>query len=521
MTAPGPAVAELERQWERRGMPHFIGGRFVPAASGDSFETENPATGRPYARVARGDAEDVDRAVQAARRAFEDGPWPRMARRDRASLLHRLADAIERRADAIADLESLDTGLPIRQARGGQIPRAAENFRFFAERLLHLEERAYPVDDAYLNYTLRRPVGVAGLITPWNTPFMLETWKVAPCLAAGDTCVLKPAEWSPATAVLLAEAVAEADLPPGVVNVVQGIGEEAGAALVDHPAVALISFTGETATGREIVRRGSATLKRFSLELGGKSPVLVFADSDMERAVAAAAYGVFSLNGERCTAGSRVLAERAVYGEVCRALAERADTVRVGAPHDPDTEVGPLITAAHLKRVLGYVRGATAEGARLLAGGAAAGAPTAGGHYLRPTVFADVPPQSRLAQEEVFGPVVAVMPFDAEEQAVALANGVRYGLAAYLWTSDVSRAHRVASRLEAGMVWVNSPNVRHLPAPFGGAKQSGLGREGGDFSFDFYMETVNVCVPLRQAPVPPMGRPGAGPAVQGGANARG
>ncbi len=347
---------------------HFIDGALVPSAGGETFETIDPSTNRPITRIAAGQAADIAAAVAAARRVHEERSWANMVPRARARVLNRVADAIEARGDEIALTESLDAGLPITQAKG-QAARAAENFRFFADTIVTLHEDAFRVGTSQLNYVVRRPVGVAGLITPWNTPFMLETWKLAPCLASGCPSILKPAEWSPLTANLLAEVIQEAEVPPGVVNVVHGIGEEAGAALVDHPDVRLISFTGETTTGQTIMRNSAAGLKGLSMELGGKSPVVVFADCDFERAVDAAVFGVFSLNGERCTAGSRLLVERPLYDRFVEAVAARASAVRVGAPSDPATELGPLIHTEHFERVMGYVQIGVDEGAKLVAGG--------------------------------------------------------------------------------------------------------------------------------------------------------
>jgi 5-carboxymethyl-2-hydroxymuconic-semialdehyde dehydrogenase len=490
-----------------REILHFIDGEFVGPASGRFFESLNPATNEPIARVADGDATDVDRAATSARRAFREGWWPRRPER-RAEVLRRLADLVEERAEAFARAETEDTGLPITQAKG-QAHRAAQNFRFFAELATRITGETYPVEGAFLNYTVRRPVGVAGLITPWNTPLMLATWKVAPCLAAGNTAVLKPAEWSPVSAALLAEAAAEAGVPPGVLNVVHGFGETAGAPLVAHPDVPLISFTGETTTGVAIMQNGAPHLKRYSMELGGKSPVIVFADADLDRALDAAVFGVYSLNGERCTAGSRLLLERSIHDAFVERLAARVRAIRVGDPSDPRTEVGPLIHPDHLERVLGYVALARAEGATVLVGGERpSNLPR--GNYLLPTLLTDVRNDMRVAQEEIFGPVLAAMPFEGEAEAVALANDVRYGLAAYVWTRDLVRAHRVAEALEVGMVWVNSHNVRDLRTPFGGAKMSGIGREGGTYSFEFYTEPVTVHVALGDHPIPRFGLPEAG-----------
>lgn len=487
---------------------HFIGGQFVDSVEGQTFATLNPATNEPLAHVAAGSSADVDRAVRAARKAFDEGPWPRMATRDRAEMLRRIADLIDRHVEEIAQLETLDTGIPISQVRRGQIPRAAENFRFFAEMATRITGETYPVGDAFLNYTIRQPVGVASLITPWNTPFMLETWKVAPCLAAGNTCVLKPAEWAPVSAMKLAQIMQEAELPPGVFNVVHGIGETAGAALVAHPQVQLISFTGETTTGKEITRNGASTLKRFSMELGGKSPVIVFADADLDRALDAAVFGVFSLNGERCTAGSRLFLEQPVFEAFVDNLTRRVGRIKVGDPGEEGTELGPLIHPEHWTRVTGYLEVGMQEGARIAVGGRRPAA-FPRGNYLEATVLVDVNNDMRVAQEEIFGPVLVVMPFDGEAEAIRLANETRYGLVAYLWTRDAARAHRVAAAVEAGMLWVNSQNVRDLRTPFGGMKESGIGREGGHYSFDFYTELKTIHVALGTHHIPKMGaRPG-------------
>jgi 5-carboxymethyl-2-hydroxymuconic-semialdehyde dehydrogenase len=493
VSAPREVPAKLE---------HFIGGAHTPSTDSATFEVADPVTNQPYATVAAGGPQDIDRAVSAAAAAFCEGPWPRLAGRARATILNKIADGIEARAGRIAEFETFDTGLPVTQARG-QAARAAENFRFFADMTVTLHEDAFRTG-AQFGYVIRKPAGVAGLITPWNTPFMLETWKLAPALASGCTVVLKPAEWTPLSASLLPDIMAEAGLPDGVFNLVHGIGEVAGAALVAHPGVPRISFTGETGTGRTIMAAAAPHLKGLSMELGGKSPCLVFADADLDRATDSALFGVFSLNGERCTAGSRILAERSIYPDLVTRLAARAERIRVGEPSDPATEIGALVHPEHYARVLSYVRAGQAEGARLAAGGSRPQTQSAG-NYLAATVFADVTPSMRIFREEIFGPVVCVTPFDDEAEAITLANATPFGLAAYIWTSDLARAHRVAHAVEAGMTWINSHNVRDLRTPFGGVKASGLGREGGAHSLDFYTESRIVHIPLGDTGVPRFG----------------
>jgi 5-carboxymethyl-2-hydroxymuconic-semialdehyde dehydrogenase len=486
-------------------LQHFIDGKPCDSIGGATFDVLDPVSNRTYATAAAGQAEDVDAAVAAAQRAFTEGPWPTMAPRARARVLNRVADLVESRDARLAELETFDTGLPITQALG-QAQRAAENFRFFADLIVAQTDDAYKVPGRQINYVNRKPVGVAGLITPWNTPFMLESWKLAPAIAAGCTVVLKPAEFTPLSASLWAEIFTEAGLPQGVFNLVNGIGEDAGAALVAHPGTRLISFTGETTTGQTIFRAAAPHLKGLSMELGGKSPVVIFADADLDAALDSSLFGVFSLNGERCTAGSRILVQRGVYDEFVQRFAERARTIVVGDPHDPKTEVGALVHPEHYERVLGYVEIGRTEG-RLVAGGARPDY-LPEGNYLAPTVFADVPSTARIFQEEIFGPVVALTPFADEAEAVALANDVKYGLAGYVWTRDLTRGHRVAQSIEAGMVWLNSHNVRDLRTPFGGVKASGLGHEGGHRSIDFYTEEQAVHVTLGEVHTPRFGSTG-------------
>src|SRR4051794_3868746 len=418
-------------------LQHYIGGTTVDSVDGDTFDVLDPVSNETYVTAAAGKKADVELAVAAARAAFTDGPWPRMLPRERSRILHRIADIVESRDARLAELESFDSGLPISQALG-QARRAAENFRFFADLIVAQADDTFKVPGRQLNYVNRKPIGVAGLITPWNTPFMLESWKLGPALATGNTVVLKPAEFTPLSASLWAGIFEEAGLPIGVFNLVNGLGEEAGDALVKHPDVPLISFTGESSTGQLIFANAAPFLKGLSMELGGKSPAVVFADADLEAALDATVFGVFSLNGERCTAGSRILVERSIYDDFVERYAERARNIVVGDPSDPATEVGALVHPEHYAKVMSYVEIGKTEGRLVAGGGRPEGFPT--GNYVAPTVFADVSPDARIFQEEIFGPVVAITPFEDDAEALALANDTAYGLAAYIWTNDLKRA---------------------------------------------------------------------------------
>ncbi|WP_175657710.1 5-carboxymethyl-2-hydroxymuconate semialdehyde dehydrogenase [Burkholderia vietnamiensis] len=482
---------------------HWIDGREV--ASRDTFTTLNPATGDVIADVASGGDAEVDAAVRAAKAAFPK--WANTPARERAKLMCRLAELIEKNVPMLAALETQDTGLPIAQTSKQLIPRAAENFNFFAQVCVQMNGRTYPVDDQMLNYTLYQPVGVCALVSPWNVPFMTATWKTAPCLALGNTAVLKMSELSPLTADQLGRLALEAGIPPGVLNVVHGYGATAGDALVRHPDVRAVSFTGGTVTGKRIMER--ARLKKYSMELGGKSPVLIFDDADFDRALDASLFTIFSINGERCTAGSRIFVQRTIYDRFVQAFAQRANRLVVGDPADPATQLGAMITRQHWEKVTGYIRLGEQEGARVVAGGAQAPAGLAAhlrnGNFVRPTVFADVDNRMRIAQEEIFGPVACLIPFDDEDDGLRLANETSYGLASYLWTQDVGKVHRLACGIEAGMVFVNSQNVRDLRQPFGGVKESGTGREGGEYSFEVFAEIKNVCISMGSHHIPRWG----------------
>jgi 5-carboxymethyl-2-hydroxymuconic-semialdehyde dehydrogenase len=482
---------------------HYIDGGFRPSASGAVFDSLNPATNAVLAQAAAGDATDVDAAVTAARRAFDEGAWPRLKAAERAAVLRRIANGIRAHAEEFIEREVADIGMPVAQMKG-LAARAAHNFEYYAGVITELHGRSFQVGDEFLNYTIRKPVGVAGLIMPWNAPLMLSTWRIAPAIAAGNTVVLKPAEWSPLTATHLASVLEEAGVPAGVFNVVHGFGETAGAALSRHPGVNLICFTGETTTGHAVIAAGAPTLKRSSVELGGKSPVVVFEDADPELCVDASLAQIFTMNGQRCTAGSRLLVQSGLYEEIVNAVAERARHIRVGDPTDPKTELGPLIRPEHHGRVTDYIESARRQGARVLAGGERP-AELPEGNFLQATVIADVDEHMQVFQEEIFGPVLVAMPFSDEAEAIRLANATQYGLAAYVWTNDIRRAHRVAHAIDTGMCWINSQNVRDLRTPFGGVKSSGIGREGGDYAFDFYCETEIVHVALGSHHIPRLG----------------
>ncbi|MGY0694262.1 5-carboxymethyl-2-hydroxymuconate semialdehyde dehydrogenase [Virgibacillus sp. FSP13] len=481
----------------------YVNGKFVDAESSKTFENLNPFTNEVINHIAEGDQADIDKAVAAADKAFK-GSWGKMKVSDRLAFINKIADVIDEHVEEIAPLESYDTGLPISQTKK-MVARAAKNFRFYAEMVSsRMAGEAYQVDDEFINYTIHKPIGVAGLITPWNAPFMLETWKIAPALATGNTVVLKPAEWSPLTANKLAELIDSVGLPEGVFNVVHGFGETAGASLVANPDVKLISFTGETKTGSEITKNGADTLKRYSMELGGKSPIIVFDDADFERALDACTWGIFSFNGERCTANSRLFLHESIYDEFVERLKERVDNIVVGDPLDEETQVGPLIHSTHFNNVKRYLEIAKEEGAELVSGNVPASLKQ--GNFVAPTMILNVTNDKTVAQEEVFGPVLAVMKFKEEEEVIALANDVEYGLAGYVWTKDIQRGHRVAQAVDSGMLWINSQNVRDLRIPFGGSKSSGIGREGGHYAFDFYTEHQVIHVALKDHHIPQFGK---------------
>ncbi len=478
----------------------LIDGERVDALSGATFATVDPSSGEELAQVAEGRAEDVARAVEAARRAFEDGPWPRMKPNERARILHRLGDLILEHREELAGLETLDNGKTFASACAYDVTGAGELFHYMADWVTKLEGTTIPISfpgDFHV-FTRREPVGVVGLIVPWNYPLGQCSWKVAPALACGNTAVLKPAEQTPLSALRLGELALEAGVPAGVLNVVPGFGAEAGAALVAHHDVAKIAFTGSTETGRAIVRGATGNLKRVSVELGGKSPNVVFADADLEAAIAGAAAGIFFNQGEVCTAGSRLYVQEAVYDDVVAGVADAARALRIGDGFDPATDVGPLISGEHRDLVRRYVEAGVAAGADLVTGGGAVGD---AGFFLEPAVFADARPEMSIVREEIFGPVVSIIPFRGVDDVIAAANDSPFGLAAGVWTASTSTAHRMANALEAGTVWVNCYGVFDAAMPFGGTKQSGWGKEMGHAVLDDYTETKTVCINVDPAGV--------------------
>ena len=476
---------------------NFIDGAFDGPANDEWLDLIEPATGAVIGRVADSGAEDVERAVAAAKRAFP--AWRSTPTDERSSLLENLADLIETNLDELAELESRDTGKPVSLARSIDIPRAVLNFRFFAGAVRHDFTELHQTDGRALNYTLRHPLGVAGLISPWNLPLYLLSWKIAPAIATGNTCVAKPSELTPMTAMRLGELANQAGIPPGVINIVHGRGARAGAALTAHPGVPVISFTGGTETGKLIQRSTGPLFKKVSLELGGKNPNVIFADADLDEAISVSVRSSFANQGEICLCGSRIFVERSIHDRFADELAERAGQLRIGDPRDESTDLGALISSAHRDKVESYIRLAENEGGTIVTGGGRPGSlpeRVKNGFYLEPTVITGLGVDCRVLREEIFGPVVTITPFDSEEEVIELANASTYGLSSSIWTTNLNRAHRVAAAIDSGTVWVNTWLLRDLRVPFGGVKASGLGREGGRHSIEFFTEMKNVCIKL-------------------------
>jgi acyl-CoA reductase-like NAD-dependent aldehyde dehydrogenase len=474
----------------------FVGGQWRPASTGETYATINPATEEESARVAKGDERDIDLAVQAARRAFEQGPWPKMTAAERGRLLWKLADLIVANLDEMARLESINTGKTLFDSGKVELPFAAEVFRYYAGWTTKIHGETLNLREGAFTFTLRQPIGVVGAIVPWNFPFLLASWKIAPALAAGNTVVLKPASLTPLTALKFAHLTAEAGLPEGVFNVVPGPGGKVGMALVRHPGVDKIAFTGSTEVGKAIMREAAGTLKRVSLELGGKSPNIVFADADLEAAVRGALTGIFYNKGEVCAAGSRLLLEERVHDEFVGKLTERVKGLKVGDPLDKATRMGPVVSRQQLDTVMSYIEAGRKEGARVVAGGERASVGNGKGFFLQPTIFTGVTNAMKIAREEIFGPVLSVIPFKDVDEGIAHGNDTFYGLAAAVWTRDVGKALRAARAIRAGTVWVNAYNLYDAALPFGGFKESGFGRELGQAGMDLYTEVKSVWVDL-------------------------
>ncbi len=471
----------------------LIDGQWVDAASGKTFPVYNPATGEVLANVAEGDKEDIDRAVKAARRAFETGPWSKMSPTERGQLIYRLADLIEKNADEFAQLESLDNGKPLTVARAADVPLTIDHFRYMSGWATKIEGNTIPIPGQYFSYTLRQPVGVVGQIIPWNFPLLMAAWKLGAALAVGCTVVLKPAEQTPLSALRLGELFLEAGFPAGVVNIVPGYGETAGAALAAHEDVNKIAFTGSTEVGKLIVKAATGNLKKVTLELGGKSPNIILSDMDVSTAVAGASNAIFFNQGEVCSAGSRLYVQKSIFDQVVEGVAEQAKNIKVGSGFDPSTQMGPLVSDEQLARVTGYLQSGVSEGAKTVTGGQRYGDR---GYFVEPTVIVNANQQMKIVREEIFGPVVVAQPFDDLEEIAATANDSPFGLAAGIWTHDISKAHRLAKLLRAGTVWVNCYSVFDAALPFGGFKQSGWGREMGHEALNNYLETKAVTIAL-------------------------
>jgi aminomuconate-semialdehyde/2-hydroxymuconate-6-semialdehyde dehydrogenase len=474
---------------------NFIDGQFVEPVGGKYIDNIEPATGKPYSQVADSGGKDVDLAVAAAEKALVD--WSKKPAAERSDILLRIADLIERDLEKFARAESIDTGKPLSLARGLDIPRAASNFRFFATAILHTENEAHVTDGVAFNYTLRQPRGIAGLISPWNLPLYLLSWKVAPALAVGNTAIAKPSELTPMTAYLLCEICAEAGLPNGVLNIVHGTGPNVGSAITAHPKIGTISFTGGTATGRKVAETCAPMFKKVSLELGGKNPNIIFADADLDAAIAGSVRSSFANQGQVCLCGSRVFVERSAYKDFVDRFVAAASKLKSGDPLDEKTDQGAIVSKTQLDKVKFYVDLAQKEGGKIALGGAAPKSVNErcqSGYFFPPTVITDLPVSCRVNREEIFGPVITITPFDNEEEVIGYANDTDYGLASSVWTQNLSRAHRVAERISTGTVWVNCWLVRDLRVPFGGMKASGVGREGGEEALRFFTEPKNVCI---------------------------
>ena len=487
-------------RFRESGVLNHINGESIKADNKKSFENISPIDLKKICDVSRSSLSDVNLAVSSAKNAFLE--WSSFPGQERKKILHNIATSIEERAHEIALIESFDTGQSLRFMSKAAL-RGAANFRYFADQAPYGRDGESTFTNSQTNMTMRFPIGPVGIITPWNTPFMLSTWKIAPALASGCTIVHKPAEFSPLTAKILVEIAEDAGLPKGVWNTVNGYGEEAGKSLTEHPDIKAISFVGESATGSMIMKQGANTLKRVHFELGGKNAVVVFEDADLERAADAVVFMIYSLNGERCTSSSRLLVQESIREKFVEMVKQRAEKIVVGHPLDPNTTVGPLIHPIHEEKVKNYFEIGKNEGATLLTGGSVEG--PGGGPYIAPTIFTNVSKDMRIAKEEIFGPVLVVLPFESETEALGIVNDSEYGLAGYLWTQNVTRAFQFSQSMEAGMIWVNSENIRHLPTPFGGIKSSGIGRDGGDWSFDFYMETKNISFATTEHKIPKLG----------------